>query len=339
VLTRASFAGGQRYAATWTGDNSSTWNHLRLSTAMLLNLGLSGFAHAGADVGGFVGAPSAELLTRWIQVGAFTPLFRDHTAKGTPPQEPWVHGPEHTALRRAAIEERYRLLPYLYALAEETARTGVPMMRPVFLEFPETLAAFLLGPSLLVAPQPFGEMTDAYDVILPGEGWWDYATGRVVTAARRLDDPMAPDAPVVRETPRLDRLPVFVRPGTILPRQPLVQSTAETPDGPLELRVYPGADGETTLYWDDGASLNGATLRQTVSLTTTTEGLTLSFAAREGAYPPWWREIELVVFGWDRPAAAVRLDGVEVAATAETAAGVVRVRLPDQAGPAVLRVA
>ena len=138
VLTRASYAGGQRYAATWTGDNSSTWNHLRMTVPQLLSLGLSGFALAGADVGGFAGSPSPNLLTKWIEIAAFQPIDRDHAAKGTRDHEPWVDGEEHLKIRRRYIEERYRLMPYLYTVAEEMSRTGLPIMRPLFLEFPAT---------------------------------------------------------------------------------------------------------------------------------------------------------------------------------------------------------
>ena len=136
VLTRASYAGGQRYAATWTGDNSSTWNHLRMTVPQIINLGLSGFALSGADVGGFAGSPSPDLLTRWLQLAAFQPIDRDHAAKGTRDHEPWVDGPEHEAIRRHYIEERYRLMPYLYTTAEETSRTGLPIMRPSSSSFP-----------------------------------------------------------------------------------------------------------------------------------------------------------------------------------------------------------
>ncbi|MBE7182689.1 MAG: alpha-glucosidase, partial [Terriglobus roseus] len=137
VMTRASFAGGQRYAVTWTGDNSATWNHLRLSISQLLNLGLSGFSMAGADVGGFAGSPPPDLLTKWIEVAAFEPIDRNHSAKGTRRHEPWVDGPEQEAIRRRYIEERYRLLPYLYTASEHTSTDGVPLMRPLFVEFPD----------------------------------------------------------------------------------------------------------------------------------------------------------------------------------------------------------
>jgi alpha-glucosidase len=128
VLTRASYAGGQRYAATWTGDNSSTWNHLRQTTPQLLNLGLSGFGLSGADVGGFAGSPQPELLTKWLEIAAFHPIDRDHTSMGTNPQEPWEDGTtEDLNLRRKFIETRYRLMSYLYTTAEEMSRTGVPI--------------------------------------------------------------------------------------------------------------------------------------------------------------------------------------------------------------------
>ena len=157
VLTRATYAGGQRYGFTWTGDNSATWNHLRLATQMVLNLGVSGIPFVGADVGGFNGSPPPALLTRWVEQAAFSPFFRDHATKGSLPHEVWNNGPEQEAIRRRYIETRYRLLPYFYELADEASRTGLPLMRPVFLEFPEIFdrsypgfdnldTEFLLGP-------------------------------------------------------------------------------------------------------------------------------------------------------------------------------------------------
>ena len=164
VLTRATYAGGQRYAATWTGDNSGSWNHLRMTTPMLENLGLSGFAFTGADVGGYAGTPSPDLLTKWFEVAAFQPIDRDHTEKGTGDQEPWVGGAAHEAIRRHFLETRYQLLPYLYTLADEASRTGLPLVRPLFLEFPDAApdghpidldagGEFLVGPDLARRPR------------------------------------------------------------------------------------------------------------------------------------------------------------------------------------------
>jgi alpha-glucosidase len=323
VMTRASYAGGQRYAVTWTGDNSSTWDHLRLSVEQLINLGLSGFAYSGADVGGFTGGPSPELLTRWFEVAAFTPVFRDHSAKGTPRAEPWVDGPEQLAIRKHYVEERYRLLPYIYALAEQNARTGDPLMRPVFYDYPDALDSecdrsltFTLGRSLLIAGPPKPESPAPFDICLPKGGWFDYWTGLPVAAAK------------MTEAPKLDVLPVFVRAGTILPRQPLVQSTAESPQGPLELDVYPGPDCRGELYFDDGVSIGGASLRQQLSCSASAHGLVLHFGPRSGAYTPWWRSMTVTVHAW--PGVTARLaDGRSV--RADERSRTISFTIPDQA--------
>ncbi|HEX3821166.1 MAG TPA: TIM-barrel domain-containing protein, partial [Candidatus Sulfotelmatobacter sp.] len=284
VLTRATFAGGQRYGFTWTGDNSATWNHLRLASQMVLNLGISGIPFVGADVGGFNGSPSPELLTRWVEVAAFSPFFRDHATKGSLPHEIWNNGPAQEAIRRRYIETRYRLLPYFYTLADEASRTGIPLMRPVFLEFPEIFASsypgfdnldteFLLGRDLLIAPPPFGEMVNDYSVSYPPGTWFDFWTGEkmppqpfapsIVTIANAGPDAIFPAPRAIH--PPLDTLPVYVRAGSILPFQPLIQNTDETPNGPLELDVYPGPDCNGSLYLDDGHTFgyqHGEFLRQ-----------------------------------------------------------------------------
>ena len=329
VMTRATFAGGQRYAATWTGDNNATWDHLKLMVHQLLNLGLSGHSWAGADIGGFTGGPSPELLTRWHQVGAFTPVFRNHSAKNTPRVEPWMDGPEHLAIRRRYIEERYRLLPYFYATAEQSARTGDPVMRPVFYDYPELMTApcdqamaFTVGRDLLVVPSAKPESTHVYDTCMPSAGWFDYWTGLEVEGEIKPDSPFE----VIKETPKLDRLPVFVRPGTILPRQPLTQSTSEVPNGPLELHVYPGRDCRGKIYWDDGVSVRGASLRQTIRCTLGKDGLMLHFDKREGGFRPWWKQIAVTVHGWSGPAKVRGIDRVETHAERKT----VRFTIPDQ---------
>ena len=292
VMTRASYAGGQRYSATWTGDNSSTWDHLRLCVEQLQNLGLSGFTYSGCDVGGFVGGASPDLLTRWYEVAAFTPVFRNHSAHDAPRMEPWVDGPDHLAIRRHFIEERYRLMPYLYALAELNSRTGDPIMRPVFYDYPDSLKsdcdkamAFTLGPSLMVAGPPKMESPQPFSVCLPAGGWYDYWTGQAVTQAK------------LTLTPKLGELPVFVRAGTILPRQPLVQSTMQAPQGPLQLDVYPGPDCHGEIYFDDGVHIAGPNLRQTIECATVPAGIALWFNQRQGSWRPWWKQIAITVHG------------------------------------------
>jgi alpha-glucosidase len=297
VLTRATYAGGQRFAASWTGDNSSTWNHYRLSIPTLLNLGLSGYAFVGDDIGGFRGSPPPELLTRWIELGAFNPIFRDHTEKGTLDQEPWVHGAEHEAIRRRYIEARYRLLPYVYTLAEEASRTGVPLMRPYWLEHPEAedfytrSGLFLFGPDLLVEPK-LEETMDATETVVPPGVWYDYWTGARVASAPAKQPPKA--------VPALGELRVLARGGAIIPHAPLVQSTSETPKGPLELRVFPGPRCAGALYLDDGTTFDyrkGASLRVPLTCEETGDGVTVRVGAAEGAFTPWFSSVTFVVAG------------------------------------------
>jgi len=362
VLTRATFAGGQRYGFTWTGDNSSTWNHLRLATQQLLNLGLSGISFVGDDIGGFNGSPPPDLLTRWIEVGAFNPMFRDHTTKGSLMQEVWVHGPEQEAIRRRYIETRYRLMPYIYTLADESTHTGLPMMRPIFLEFPEVFTPpsngfgnldteFLLGPSLLVAPQPFAETLDDYVVSFPKGQWYDFWTGLKISAP--VPEPTIVDianagpgavfpAPA-KIRPVLDSLPVYVRGGSIVPLQPLIQSTDETPNGPLELRVYPGQPCTGSLYLDDGHTLNyqrGEFLRQSFTCQSDGNSLRVSFGARQGTYAPWWKTVEVVVYDWpSAPADAKLSNGTSPVSTSYDArARALHVVIRDISGEADLRI-
>ena len=171
ILSRSNFLGGQRYAATWTGDNQSTWEHLKMSIPMSLNLSLSGQPFNGPDIGGFVGDATGELLAHWTAVGAFYPFSRNHTGMGSARQEPWAFGEKVEEISRNAIERRYRLMPYLYTLFREASQNGMPVMRPLFFADPgdpdlrDEEEAFLWGEDLMIVPQ-WAEDTD-----LP-EGTW-----------------------------------------------------------------------------------------------------------------------------------------------------------------------
>lgn len=293
VLTRAAYAGAQRYASTWTGDNSSTWNHMRISVPQLMNLGLSGFAFVGDDIGGFNGSPTPELLTRWMELGTFNPIYRNHGMKGSRDREPWVDGPEHEAIRRHYIETRYQLLPYIYTGMEEASRTGIPLMRPMFLEFPQdqTLSTndseFMFGADLLVAPKVV-ESVGAYDVKLPGGVWYDFWTGKQVQGQTLAVDPP------------LGTLPVFVRGGAVLPQQSVVQNVDEVPQGPLQISVYPGPDCRGSLYQDDGNTMaynSGKFLRMEFTCDSGPSSLRLKFTTAHAAYKPWWSSLKIVFFG------------------------------------------
>ena len=342
VLTRASYAGGQRYAATWSGDNSSTWNHLRQTTPQLLNLGLSGFAMAGADVGGFAGSPSPELLTRWLMLAAFQPIDRDHAAKGTRDHEPWVDGPAQEDIRRRYIEERYKLMPYLYTTAEETSRDGLPIVRPLFLEFPhatpdghpldlDATGEFMFGPSMLVAASPSPEEVAPYEVHLPPGVWYDYWSGakldrRAPIATRDLEirDAAANALPPLMVNPGPAELPIYVREGTILPMAPLVQSTEEKPNGPLTLRVFPGDDCHGDVYADDGKSYDfrkGAYVRLSFTCSVAADGsVSVSVGKREGSFVPWWKAYRIEVVGWT-PVVSQIVEGGHAKALEKTSLG------------------
>jgi alpha-glucosidase len=326
VLTRAGFAGAQRWAATWTGDNSATWNHLAMSTPMLLSLGLSGYALVGDDIGGYAGAPPPDLLTRWTELGAFNPIFRNHAEKGSPDREPWVDGPAHEAMRREAIERRYALLPYLYTSVEETARTGIPLMRPVFLEYPKAEESygddrdFLFGGDLFVAPA-FSEMPKAESVRLPPGGWYEYGTSVLHDSTGTIS-----------LRPALGVLPVFVRAGAIIPQQPVVQDTDETPGGPLELHVYPGPDCRGTLYQDDGHTFDyqhGKFLREAYSCEAASGKISVTGHAERDAFRPWWSSAKLVVYGFKKAPREVRLGEKPVTGwTFDAVTGAVSVLVP-----------
>jgi len=360
VLTRATFAGGQRYGFTWTGDNSATWNHLRLATQMVLNLGVSGIPYVGADVGGFNGSPPPALLTRWVELAAFSPFCRDHATKGSLPHELWNNGLDQEAIRRRYIETRYRLLPYFYSLADEASRTGLPLIRPLFLEFPEVMAAspsfdhldteFLLGSSLLIAPPPFGEMVDDYTVTFPTGSWFDFWTGE--KAAMPPASPSKADAskpagikfPEPRKIhPQGDTLPVYVRGGSIVPMQPLIQSTDETPRGPLELRVYPGSNCSGAVYLDDGhtfAYQKGDYLRQSFTCLSEATAVHITFHAREGSYVPWWKLVEVVIYDWPSAHAEAKFSGstYPLKTTYDVKQHALHVMLSDMASEAELSI-
>ncbi|KAJ3286070.1 hypothetical protein HK104_009189 [Borealophlyctis nickersoniae] len=254
ILSRAFFVGTQRYGAIWTGDNFAKWDHMAASVPMLLSIGMSGIPFAGADVGGFFGNPEADLLLRWYQVGAFQPFFRGHAHIDTKRREPWLFGEPYTSLIRAAIRERYKLLPYIYTLSWESSRTGLPVMRPLLLEFPEDESTFalddqfLLGSSILV--KPIAEKDQAsVDVYLPKSAlWYDY---------ENLAKAKSSSSGIVTVKTPLEKIPVFLRGGSILPRRDRVRraSTLMTKD-PYTLLVALDDNGSATgkLYTDDGKS-------------------------------------------------------------------------------------
>ncbi|KAI0218344.1 glucosidase II [Massospora cicadina] len=249
VLSRAFFPGTQRVGAIWTGDNRASWDHLESAAPMLLSIGLVGIGFSGADVGGFFGNPEPELLVRWYQAGAFQPFFRGHAHIDSKRREPWMFGEPTTRQIRAAIRGRYRLLPYWYTLFFEGSISGVPPMRPMFLEFPDDEACFgmdaqyMVGSGLLVKPVTQSGVTQL-QVYLPASAiWYDYYS-------------LAPAKPGWQTVPSpADFIPVFLRGGSILPiRNRIRRSSTLMRDDPIALLVALDSKGQASghLYLDDG---------------------------------------------------------------------------------------
>jgi len=306
VITRATYAGGERYAAVWTGDNSSTWDHLRISLPELMSMGLSGLTTAGADIGGFALSPSPELYTRWLEAGVFYPYCRTHTTLGSSNQEPWSYGNRLESINRRSIELRYRLLPYLYNAFFAASETGIPVMRALLLDYPDDPKAvaqneeFLFGDDLLVAPV-VKDGEKQWDVYLPRGNWFDFWSEREYRGPKDL----TVDAP-------LDRIPVFVRAGAIVPTQQAVEYVDQAPIDPLTFQIYPDGSSSSDYYEDDGISFGykrGLYLRQHLEVSGTTGGVTVKVSGREGRYVPAARSIVLEIHAQQSPAKSVEIDG------------------------------
>jgi alpha-glucosidase len=280
LLTRSGFAGVQRYAWAWTGDVESTWEGLRTTLRALLGLSLSGVYFVGSDIGGFSGNPSPELYLRWFQMAAFTPFFRLHSARWTRRREPWRFGKEVLEGVRWAMAQRERLLPYLYTLAYRASQEGLPLLRPLFLQGGQPPGAdlgeaFLLGRDLLVAPV-LEEGARAKEVPLPGGGWYPFAEDRILRGPEWVRLP----AP-------LERIPLLVRAGSILP---LLE------EGGLALHLYPEEGGaEGSLYWDEGDG-EGPYRLDRFRLFPAEGGYRLLWEG-EGEYPWPWEGVGLRLFG------------------------------------------
>ncbi|KAI6190427.1 Neutral alpha-glucosidase AB [Aphelenchoides bicaudatus] len=254
ILTRSFFTGSQRTTAIWTGDNMAAWSHLKATIPMVLSLSIAGFPNIGADVGGFFGNPDEELLVRWYQTGAFHPFFRAHAHIDTRRREPYLYGEKTREAIRAAIIQRYQLLPYWYTLFYEHTLTGQPVVRPIWAEFPEDEAGldeereFMLGSGLLIRPV-MDQGVQEVSLYLPGyhKAWFDWNTGKMH---------VSPGA-IYTETP-LEKTPVYQRGGTIIPvRKRHRRSSKLMRNDPITLYIASELNNDFangTLYLDDGES-------------------------------------------------------------------------------------
>lgn len=245
VITRACYSGTQKYSTGWTGDNHSMWAHLQMAIPQLCNMGLSGLVNVGTDVGGFAADTTPELLSRWVQIGCFSPIFRNHCAKWGRYQEPWMFDEKTREINKKYIELRYQLLPYIYDLFHEEEKTGMPIMRPLVLHYEKDEKVwnmndeFLVGEQMLVAPVIEPGQT-ARLVYLPEGIWYDYWTKEKWNGGQYI----------IKEAP-VDVCPIYVKAGSIIPNYPIQQYVGEKEIESIILDVYPG-EGTYLHYQDNG---------------------------------------------------------------------------------------
>ena len=311
AISRSGYSGIQRYSANWSGDTLSSFDSLRVSLEMSISMGLSGQNFFGHDVGGFLGAPSAELYLRWLEFGSYIPLFRTHSTNTSPPRQPWSFGDPYTGMARGVINQRYKLLPYIYSLSASASTTGSPIVAPLAYYFPADTStfgedqSFLLGPSLLVAPI-IKQGAISRDVYLPqGASWFDY-----------YSDQLYAGGTTAKATAALDTIPVYVRAGSIIPGGPLMQYVTDPGPAPmLTLDVYPGPDSNFTLYEDDGESMAytlGANQQTLMTLTSPNNWTVVTMVRYGGAFSLPNRPIWLYFHAVPAPPASVYVNQIQL---------------------------
>jgi len=313
VVTRAAYAGIQRYSTMWTGDSNSTWDALALNVPMFTTLGLSGEPFVGSDVGGFIGRANGELLVRSYQIGFLAPFFRNHHAIDGYDQEPWRFGKYYEDIIRKYLKLRYQLLPFLYTTLEEAHRTGVPLFRPLMLNYQDDSNTynlddqFMIGDDLLVAPIVKPDLTSRL-VYLPKGTWYDFWTNKKYDGGTMI----RVDAP-------LETVPIFVRGGAVIPMGPEMRYVGERPFDPITFAIYPDEKGfaSATLYEDDGNSLayqRSGFRRTKLEVRHVAQAYVVKTSAPEGDYKPGARKFVFLI----KPMTTARKVSVSDEGTART---------------------
>ncbi len=246
ILTRAAYSGIQRYSAIWTGDNRPDDDHMMAGIRLVNSLGLSGVANSGYDVGGFAGEASKELFCRWMQIGSFCPFFRSHKMIDAKDSEPWSYGEKVEEIVRNYISLRYKLMPYLYSAFYEATQTGMPVARSLAINYTHDALIYdwkyqnqyLFGNAIMVAPVvSYKEINKVY---LPEGNWYNMFS----------EQPYNGKQEIYVETP-MESLPVYVKSGSIIPMQSVVQSAKEIPSDTLFVHIYQGESSESFIYYED----------------------------------------------------------------------------------------
>lgn len=307
LLTRSGFAGVQRYSTVWTGDNRSFWEHLQMSLPMCMNLGMSGVPFCGPDVGGFAHDTTGQLLTRWTQAGMFTPYFRNHSVLDSIRQEPWSFGGEYETIIRKYIQERYVWLPYLYTLFRQASLTGVPVMRPLVLEYPEDKHTFnlsdqfMIGSDVIVAPIMKPD-TNHRVVYLPEGRWVNYWNDEKLEGGKHH---------LVEAD--MTTLPIFIKEGATLIHGSVKHST-EQKETEIKIHLYPSENGldQFVYYEDDGKTFE---YQQENYFELRIEGqkaancLDITADVLHTQFIPEWEKLSVVIHGADEEL-KVQLNGV-----------------------------
>ena len=254
VVTRACYAGTQKYSTVWTGDNQSTWEHLRMSLPMLMNIGLSGMAFCGTDVGGFGFDCTGELLSRWVQVGTFTPLFRNHSTIGSREQEPWAFDEITEEINKKYIKLRYKFIPYLYDMMHKCEKSGAPIIRPLLYNYQndkktyEINDEFMFGDNVLVSPVVEQGARQKLVYLPKGNSWIDYWTGEEFEGGQYI----------IKDAP-LDICPIYIKTMSIISNGEDVNYIGEKDTECLNLSIYlcdKKGEGKYIAYNDDGESFD-----------------------------------------------------------------------------------
>ncbi len=297
ILSRSGYAGLQRYSALWTGDNRAEEDHMLQGVRLLNSLGVSGISFTGMDIGGFTGNPSTALYTRWMQLGAFIPYYRNHTALNTKSAEPWSFGEDVLDITRNYVNLRYLILPYIYSTFYESTQNGISVMRSLAINYTfdaKVMDAayqnqYQFGDAFMIAPFESGK--DYGKVYFPAGTWYNLYNGEVQQGGQEKIIPL-----------KINELPVFVKGSSIIPMQSLIQTTAEKPTDTLTVHIYNGeAANKFTYYEDDGKSFGyqkGDFYKRTINFDPKKSSLT--FSPVEGTYKSNFKYIKLVLHGFDQ---------------------------------------
>lgn len=343
LLTRATFSGGQRYASVWTGDNVASWEHLHLASTQCQRLSISGFSFCGTDIGGFDKQPDGELFVRWLQLGVFHLLYRVHSMgnnfdgaaetdadvvkqaelENRQNQEPWSFGEPFTAWARSAINLRYQLLPLHYTAFWKHIQTGESIIKSLIFydQTDEEVKTqwdgqFIFNDQLLVCPVNAPQI-DKMDCYLPRGKWLDYWDGTVYQGKEQHQIPIL-----------ADRLPIFVKAGSIVPNYPIQQYTGEGKFDRIALRVYPGATGESFLYEDEGEGYgyrNGRFSLRKFILDQLPDRIVIR-QNKSGQMPNTYQEFEMNIFGLSKNNANFKADGKKL--KSQISKGIVHLIVP-----------